>query len=175
MARLLDSKKVEAVRKLINTSAPTGGMGQKADAAKGGSSAPEFMGEKMPVGGGALKEVTITKGKEKPIMYVSGAGPSGTNVPIYASMLKEFVSGNNTYKNLIDTTSPESMKKSLDNLKDVYENMDKKPGKRGSLISGLFDLARQIDKKYLSGSGYKTQLEKEAKIGVYKRNPEIDF
>jgi hypothetical protein len=142
MAKMqLDPKKMEVVKKTVSVAAPTGGPGTK-----------------MPRAG-QLEEVVITGMKEKPLLTI-GTGTHSASTPLYASVVKEYVdSVNPKWKKLIDTSSAETIKKSLNGL--------------GSQLNGF---AQEIAKKYFSDkSGYEGEVRKQVKIGVAERNPDYNF
>jgi len=142
MAKMqLDPKKMEVVKKTVSVAAPTGGPGTK-----------------MPRPG-QLEEVVITGMKEKPLLTI-GTGTHSASTPLYASVVKEYVdSVNPKWKKLIDTSSAETIKKSLNGL--------------GSQLNGF---AQEIAKKYFSDkSGYEGEVRKQVKIGVAERNPNYNF
>jgi hypothetical protein len=140
MAKMqLDPKKMEVVKKTVSVAAPTGGPGTK-----------------MPRAG-QLEEVVITGQKEKPLVTV-GTGTMSPVIALYPSIVKEYVDTvNPKWSKFIDTSSAESMKKSLNNL------------------SNLQDFAVEIDKKYFKKSGNLGEIRKQAKLDVFKRNPDFNF
>lgn len=146
----LDPKKIEVVKKTVSVSAPTGGTMGDAKKTTQGS------GTKMPRPG-QLEEVVITGQKERPLVTV-GTGTMSPVIALYPSIVKEYVDTvNPKWSKFIDTSSAESMKKSLNNL------------------SNLQDFAVEIDKKYFKKSGNLGEIRKQAKLDVFKRNPDFNF
>ena len=140
MAKMqLDPKKMEVVKKTVSVAAPTGGPGTK-----------------MPRPF-QLDEVVVTGEKEKPLVTV-GTGTHSASISLYPSIVKEYVDTvNPKWSKFIDTSSAESMKKSLNSL------------------SNLQDFAVEIDKKYFKKSGNLGEIRKQAKLDVFKRNPDYNF
>ena len=153
MAKLsVNPSKIEMVKKTLSVAAPTGGP---MSAVKKATQGP---GTKMPRPG-QLEEVVITGMKEKPLITI-GTGTHSASTPLYASVVKEYVdSVNPKWKKFIDTSSAETMKKSLE-----------------ALGSQMGPFSNEIYKKYFSDkSGYESDVRKKVKIGVAERNPDFNF
>lgn len=152
MAKLsVNPSKIEMVKKTLSVAAPTGGP------MSGVANKTKATGNKMPRPG-QLEEVVITGMKEKPLLTI-GTGTHSASTPLYASVIKEYVdSVNPKWKKSIDTSSAETMKKSLNGL--------------GSQLN---DFAREIAKKYFQKSGAESEIRKQVKIGVAERNPDFNF
>jgi hypothetical protein len=153
MAKLsVNPSKIEMVKKTLSVAAPTGGP---MSAAKKATQGP---GTKMPRPG-QLEEVVITGEREKPLKVV-GNGIHAATTAIYPSILKEYVdSVNPKWSKFINTSSAETMKKSLDNLE----------------LLDLGKLGGEIEKKYFNKSGNLGEIRKQAKLDVFKRNPDYNF
>ena len=151
MAKLsVNPSKLEVVKKTLSVAAPTGGP------MSGVATKTQAPGNKMPRPG-QLEEVVITGEKEKPLTVV-GTGTHSAPIALYPSIVKEYVDTiNPKWAKSIDTTSAQTMMKSLNNL------------------SNLSDFATEIDKKYFQGSGSLGEIRKKAKLGVFERNPDFNF
>ena len=151
MAKLsVNPSKIEMVKKTLSVAAPTGGpMGAATKATQGPGTKMQRPGQ--------LEEIVVTGEKEKPLTTV-GTGTHSASISLYPSMVKEYVdSVNPKWAKFIDTTSVETMKKSLSNL------------------SNLSDFATEIDKKYFNKSGNLGEIKKQALIDIFKRNPDFNF
>lgn len=154
MARMqISPEQLAKVKQTLDVSAPTGPKATMRQAAQG---AKQGTANEKPINA-VLGEVVVRGEKEKPLTTV-GTGTHSASISLYPSMVKEYVdSVNPKWAKFIDTTSAETMKKSLSNL------------------SNLSDFATEIDKKYFNKSGNLGEIKKQALIDIFKRNPDFNF